>query len=100
MITLPAQTLGTLKRFLKDHRDVMFKFIMVEIQKGLDNGAERVELFQFGETKFVAACNCTEFPIILAQALSFFVDKEMYEEAATCRDLITKAKIENVIRPL
>lgn len=96
MIELPTTSLGTLKKFLTEHRDVMFKYIVTEISKGMDR--KRVDLFRFGESNYIATCQQNEYSIVLEQALSFFVEKEMFEEAAKCRDLITKVKVEDVIR--
>lgn len=98
MIELPTSSLGTLKKFLTTHRDLMFKYIVTEISKAVESENDRVDLFQFGKTKFVAACREDEYGMVLEQALSFFVEKEMYEDAAKCRDLITKVRVEQVIR--
>jgi len=98
MITLPTTSLGTLKKFLTTHRDLMFKYMVTEISKGVKTKSERVDLFKFGETNYIAACSQNEFNLILEQALSFFIEKEMYEDAAKCRDLLTKVKVEDIIR--
>ena len=96
MIELPTTSLGTLKKFLTEHRELMFKYIVQAISKGIDG--ERVDLFRFGDSNYIAACKQNEYAMILEQALSFFVEKEMFEEAVKCRDLITIAKVEDVIR--
>lgn len=97
MITLPTASLGTLKKFLTDHRGLMFQYIMAEISRGLDQHVQRVDLFKFGDTSFVAACRREEFVVVLNQAMDFFVNREMYEDAAKCRDLLTKTKVEDII---
>ena len=98
MITLPTTSRGTLKKFLTTHRDLMFKYIVTEISKGVEAKSVRVDMFKFGDTNFIAACQQSEFGMILEQALSFFVEKEMYEDAANCRDLLIKVKVEDIIR--
>jgi hypothetical protein len=70
---------------------------MSEISKGLARHASRVDLFRFGNTGFRAAARREEFVVILDQAMDFFIPQEMYEDAAKCRDLLTKIKIEDVI---
>jgi hypothetical protein len=82
--------MNSLKQFLRDHRDLMFKYIVKEISRGLENNAKRVNLFQFGETNLIAGCYRTEWSLVLEQALEFFKSKEMYEDAAICRDLLRK----------
>ncbi len=98
MITLPTTSLGTLKKFLTTHRDLMFRYIVTEISKGVETKSDRVDLFKFGETSYIAACRQDEYGMMLEQALSFFIEKEMYEDAAKCRDLLTKVKVEDTIR--
>lgn len=98
MITLPTTTPGTLKRFLTEHRDLMFKYILSEINKGVEKEFDRVDLFRFGETNYVAACRDSEFATMLEQAQTYFVEHEMFEDAAKCRDLITTVKVEDIIR--
>lgn len=90
MITLPTSSLGSLKHFLREHRDVMFKYIVRELNRGMDENAFQVNLFQFGETNLIAAVRRSEFPIMLQQALEFFKQKELYEDAALCRDLLRR----------
>ena len=98
MITLPTTSHGTLKKFLTEHRDLMFKYIVTEISRGIKTNSKQINLFKFGETNFIAACQQTEFGLMLEQALLFFIEKEMYEDAANCRDLLTKVKVEDIIR--
>jgi hypothetical protein len=88
MIQLPTSSLGSLKQFLKTHRDLMFKYIVQEIGKGVKSNAESIDLFQFGESRFVAGARKPEFGILLQQALDYFISEEMFEEAAPCRDLL------------
>ena len=89
MIKLPTTSVGTLRKFLVEHRDVMFKYIVKEIERGLDKDAEKINLFRFGETRYVAALRRTEYVVALRDALNFFVKHELYEEAGRCKNLIT-----------
>ena len=99
-ITLPTASLGLIKKFLQENRDLMYKYIVKSIKRGATAKADHVDLFRFGETKYVAACRASEFPVVLKQALKYFVETEMYEEAAACRDLLTEVVIEDIIRPI
>lgn len=90
MITLPTTSMGSLKHFLREHRDLMFKYVVKEVARGIDEDAHQVNLFQFGETNLIAACRKPEFGIVLKQALEFFKQRELYEDAAQCRDALRK----------
>ena len=89
MIQLPTTSVGTLRKFLAEHRDVMFKYIVKEIERGVKNEKDKITLFQFGDTRYVASLSQGEYVVALKQALGFFVKKELYEEAGRCRDLIS-----------
>ena len=89
MIKLPTTSVGTLRKFLVEHRDVMFKYIVKETERGFDNDADKINLFRFGETRYVSALRRTEYIVALQDALGFFVKHEMYEDASRCKDIIT-----------
>jgi len=88
MIQLPTTSVGTLRKFLVEHRDVMFKYIIKEIESGLGGDADCINLFKFGETRYVAFLKKTEYVVTLKEALNFFVKKELYEDAGKCKELI------------
>jgi len=88
MIQLPTTSVGTLRKFLVEHRDVMFKYIVREIERGLRKDADKINLFRFGETRYVASLKRPEYIVALEEALGFFVKQELYEEANRCKSLI------------
>ena len=90
MITLPTNSLGTLKHFLQNNRDLTFRFMLREINKGLDEHALQVNLFQFGETHLITAVRQPQYGLVLQQALDYFKGRELYEDAALCRDVLRK----------
>lgn len=90
MITLPTTSMGSLKHFLRTHRDLMFQYVVKEVARGIDEDAHQVNLFQFGETNLIAAARKPQFGVILKQALDFFKQRELYEDAAQCRDVLRK----------
>ena len=97
MIVLPTNSLMPLRRFLVDHRDLVFRYMVKEITKAVDVNAEMVEFFRFGETNLWSGCKQPEYALVVENALSYFVEKQMYEEAAKCRDLITRIRVDGII---
>ena len=96
MLELPVTSLGTLNKFLTDNADIVLKYIMLRISD--ESEQEHIELFTFEHSEFVAKIDQEDYVGILNEALSVFVKIEQYEDAARCRDLITKISIDNVIR--
>ena len=97
MIVLPTKSLANLRHFLVDHRDLMFRYMLKEVTKAMRSDVEKIDLLRFGDTNFFISCYRPEYALVIEQALSYFIEKEMYEEAAKCRDLITKIKVEGII---
>jgi len=88
MIQLPTTSVGTLRKFLTEHREMVFKYVVMEIEQGVKKNADHINLFQFGETRYMASIKKTQYIVALKEAMGFFVSKELYEEAGKCRDLI------------
>ncbi len=97
MIVLPTNSLMPLRKFLIDHRDLVLRYMVKEITKAVDTNAEKAEFFRFGETNFWSGCKQPEYALVVEEALSYFVEHEMYEEAATCRDLIIRIRVDGII---
>ena len=96
MIKLPTSSFGTINKFLIDHPDTVLRYAVRRISE--DPNQERVDLFSFEDSDHIACCYRPEFVLILNEALSFFVEQELYEDAVICRDLITKISVDTVIR--
>jgi predicted nucleic acid-binding OB-fold protein len=96
MLVLPVTSLGTLNKFLTDNADIVLKYVMLKISE--DSEQDFIELFSFEHSEYVAKIDQEDYVGILNEAMSVFVKIEQFEDAAFCRDLITKISIDNVIR--
>jgi len=96
MIELPAHSLGTLNKFFVDNEDVVLKYMLLKISEQYEQ--EYIELFSFGQSEFVVKLYQKDYLNMLNDAMTLFVKIEQFEDAALCRDLITKISIDNVIR--
>lgn len=96
MIELPITSLGTLNQFISDYGDTVLRYVMLKIDLEWEN--DRIDLFTFEGSTYVARVYRKDYINALDDALEVFVKKEQYEDAAKCRDLITKINVESVIR--
>lgn len=96
MIELPTNSLGTLSKFFTDNVDMVLNYTVRRISEDFDQ--EKIDLFAFANSTYIARINRKDYTKILNWAMVFFVDEEMFEDAAICRDLITKISVENVTR--
>lgn len=89
MLSVP--TSKDLNKLWKDDRSTMFKYVVNEIKQGIDENLPAVNLFQFKDNTY-ETCNNSEYREVLENAMQEFVEKELYEDAAICRDLLIKLK--------
>lgn len=97
MLELPATNPLSLQVFFAEHRGKVHSYTIREILKGLKENSEKVELFRFSSGT-IASVKRHEFLAVLNQALSYFIAEEQFEEAALCRDIITKVKCDDIVR--
>ena len=95
MLELPVMSLGTLNKFFIDNDDIVLKYILLRISERHEQ--EYIELFAFENSEFVVKIYHQDYLAALNDALTLFVKIEQFENAALCRDLITKISIDNVI---
>ena len=88
MINLPIKSPKSLKYFFENEKPTVYRYILKEIESAVDNDKDAVNLFSFGDSKFGVACLRDSFEKTIISILTFFINEEMYEEAARCRDLI------------
>ena len=96
MIELPITSLGTLNQFIADYGPTVLKYVMLKIDLEWEN--ECIDLFTFEGSTHVARVYSKDYINALDEALEVFVAAEQFEDAARCRDLITKINVETVIR--
>lgn len=96
MIELPITSLGTLNKFFTDNGDIVLKYVVLKISEHTEQ--EHVDLFAFEQSEFVAKIYQKDYLGILDKAISIFVKLEQFEDAALCRDLITRISVDTVIR--
>ena len=96
MIELPITSLGTLNQFISDYGDIVLKYVMLKID--LEWEQDYIDMFTFEGSAYVARVYSKDYVNALDEALEVFVKNEQFEDAAKCRDLITKINVESVIR--
>jgi len=93
MIIFPSTSVGTFTKFFSTRKDIVFKYIIREIEKAVSVNQLRIQLFKFEEYQTIASLDKSEYLMTTEMALEFFIENEMYESAGKCRDLI------KVLRP-
>ena len=99
MVTLRTDNPEDVAKFFWEHPELLHKLVVKKIAKALKTEDKVISLFQFGtNSEHNAFMTRRTFSKALGKALDYFVEKEEYEHAAKCQQLIDKIKIEKVIR--
>lgn len=89
IVVLPFEDPNLLSEFTKNNRDVVFKYLLKRLKKAIDMKMDGIVVFQFKQNR-VANIGRDRYEAQLNEMMSWFVETEDYESAATCRDLIRK----------
>jgi len=88
MLNLPKTTFESLKVLLTEHKDVAFRYCVSQIRKGVRRNEDRVKLFKFEGDAYQAVIDKDKYEKLVNDAMNYFVQEEMYEDAAKCRDVL------------
>jgi len=92
MLKLPKVSPGSLNAFFDEHRPLVFKYIIRKIKNAVMAKDKEVKLFQFFGNNIVAMCPEKDYDKVLKQGMDVFIQNEMYEDAAICRDTLELIK--------
>jgi len=93
MIQLPNTSVGTLKKFMKEHKDIAFRYVVKEIERNVESDADKIKLFKLGDTHYVASIRKVDYVTALQEALEFFTKLELFEDAENCKNIIESIQL-------
>jgi hypothetical protein len=92
MLNLPPKPFYVIQKFLNDHRQLVYKYLVKKVKIGIREDLEKVELFQINsvtsDNKHVAIVKQEDYETVLKDALRYSIEKEDYETAAKARDIM------------
>lgn len=97
MLVLPNKSAVVWDRFLKENEVLVYKYIVREIKKNIDNDKKRIELFKFEDGSMFAWIPREEILNTLTHAMKMFIKKEEYEYAGKTDTLIKQYHINKLI---
>lgn len=99
MLTLPTKSYYVFEKFMREHTELVYWYIVLSISNAIRNNVEKADLFTFGisqENSAIVTPN--NYEKVIQAALNIFTANEEYERAAFARDLLVKWKIEQAIK--
>lgn len=98
MIVLPNKTTQVWNRFLKENKTLVYKYVVRQIEKGIKENTDRVDLFKSEDDMMHASVPKEKYLVTLQDALDIFIKAEEYETAAKTKTMIIEYQIDNLIK--
>lgn len=98
MLVLPSKSAKIWDKFIRENRVLVYKYMVREITKGIQNNNDIVELFQFEGSDIRAWVPKANYLLTLQEALKVFIKAEAYEDAAKVVELINTYYIDQIIK--
>ena len=97
MLVLPSKVAPLWNQFLRQNKDIVFKYIVRQIRKGILEHKKKIDLFRFEDDDQIASVPKENFLFALEDAKREFVKKELYEMAQYTQEVIDLYHIEQLI---
>lgn len=98
MLVLPSRSIIIWERFLRENRVLIYKYIVQQVKKGIENNTEIIPLFKLEDGSMRTWIDQSNFPVTLDTALEVFIDAEEYEYAAKTKKIISMYHIDKLIK--
>jgi len=81
MLVLPNKVASVWQKFLDDNRVLVYKYIVREIKRGLEQEKNSIDLFRFEDGSMTSTIVSAQYIHTLEYALSLFIKAEEFEYA-------------------
>lgn len=98
MLKLPYKSPVVLNKFFEENQDLVYRYMVLSIQKAVAEKRQSVNLFSFGENNaHLAVAYSRDYHTILKSALDSFIKNENYEAAAQTKKVMERWAIEQLL---
>ena len=98
MLVLPNKSAVVWDRFLTENKVLVYKYIVREIKKGLQQETDTIDLFRFEDNTMYAWIPKTKVLQTLNEAIQLFIKSEEYEYAQKTVNIVNSYHINNLIK--
>lgn len=98
MLVLPSKSAKIWDKFIRENRVLVYKYMVRQITKGIQNNDNIVELFEFEGSDIRAWVPKANYLLTLQEALKVFIKAEAYEDAKHVSDVINTHYIDQIIK--
>ncbi len=97
MLVLPNKTTKVWDRFLAENKILVYKYVVKQVEKGIKQNNNKVDLFKSEDDKMYAYVPKDKYLLTLEDALDIFIKEEEYEAAAKTKKIIIEYQINKLI---
>lgn len=94
---LPMESPEVLKKFTESHKDLLDRFIFLNLRHAIKNNEPEVILFKLGGSDFIGKIESKDYEETLKMLDSKFLKAQEYELVSDCRKLQNQLYINRVI---
>lgn len=98
MLELPSKSPVVWRKFFKENKSLVFRYVVKEVNKALQKDLPKVELFRFKNSANSQWVYKKDYMNVLQDAMSIFVQNEDYEDAGKVKHIIDRYHIEQLIK--
>lgn len=98
MLELPSKSPVVWHKFFKENKPLVFRYVVKEVGKALQNDVPKIELFRFKNSANSQWAHKKDYITILQEAMKIFVQSEDYEDAAKVKRIIDHYHINKLIK--
>lgn len=98
MLELPNKSPVVWQKFFKENKTLVFRYIIKEVGKALNEDLPKVELFRFKNSASSQWAHKKDYIAILQEAMKTFIQNEDYEDAGRVKHIIDQYHINKIIK--
>lgn len=82
---------------MSKNKDLVYSFLLREMDKAIQNNMPFVELFRVGTTPLTARVEKKDYEKSILDIQKYYIEQEEYEKANVCQQLIDRHKVNQII---
>lgn len=98
MIVIPLTSPKVLNGFFEHKRDVVYRYMLRQIDKHIETDIKRIDLFTFADTGITTALMRDDFQRVATDALNYFIELEDYDSANYARKVLDKLSVHQFLK--
>ena len=97
MLEIPNSLVSKLEQFQTEYPEIVYKFYLRKIEEAINRNKNKAKFYKIQGTNVIAGVEEHDYLETLYELQEAFIEKELYELASDCKELIHNFQINKVI---